>query len=83
LIASAGRKITQAGDLHLACETERTAEANRQALFVRLREMIIAAAVEPKRRRKTRPTRASKVRRLEAKRHRSKLKSHRGPGKDV
>jgi ribosome-associated protein len=77
LMASAGRKITQAGELHLTCETERTAEGNRQALFERLREMIVAAMVEPKRRRKTRPTRASKKRRLEAKRRRSDLKSNR------
>jgi ribosome-associated protein len=83
LIASAGRKITQAGELHLICETERTAEANRSQLFARLREMIIAAAVEPKRRRKTRPTRASKLRRLDAKRHRSSLKSNRRPGEDA
>jgi ribosome-associated protein len=77
LVATAGRKITQAGELHLTCETERTAEGNRQALFERLREMIVAAMVEPKRRRKTRPTRASKKRRLDAKRRRSDLKSNR------
>jgi ribosome-associated protein len=77
LIANAGKRVTQAGELHLSCETERTAEGNRQALFGRLREMIIAAVVEPKRRRKTRPTRASKKRRLDAKRRRSDLKSNR------
>jgi ribosome-associated protein len=77
LMASAGRKMTQAGELHLTCETQRTAEGNRQALFERLREIIVNALVEPKRRRKTRPTRASKKRRLEAKRRRSNLKSTR------
>jgi ribosome-associated protein len=82
LIEAAGKKMTQAGELHLTCETERTAEGNRRALFERLREMIVAAMVQPKRRRKTRPTRASKVRRLAAKKHRSDLKSNRRGGED-
>jgi ribosome-associated protein len=80
LVKLAGRKITQAGDLHLSCETERTAEGNRQALFARLRALIVTALVQPKRRRKTRPTRASKARRLAAKRHRSNVKSNRRSG---
>ena len=80
LIKAAGRKITQAGELHLVCETERTAEGNRRAVFERLREMLVAARVEPKRRRKTRPTRASKMRRLEGKKHRSNIKSNRRSG---
>jgi ribosome-associated protein len=83
LAALAGKRITQAGELHLTCETERTAEANRRELLARLREMVVAAMVEPKRRRKTRPTRASKARRLAAKRHRSDLKSNRRPGSDA
>jgi ribosome-associated protein len=82
LIDNAGKRITQAGELHLTCETERTAEGNRQALLGRLREMIVTALVQPKRRRKTRPTRASKKRRLEAKRRRSNLKSNRRPRVD-
>jgi ribosome-associated protein len=77
LVTLAGRRITQAGELHLTCDSERTAEGNRQALFERLRELIVSAAVEPRRRRKTKPTRASKMRRLEAKRRRSDIKSHR------
>jgi ribosome-associated protein len=80
LTLAAGRKVTQAGELHLTCETERTAEGNRHELFARLREMIIQASVEPRRRRKTRPTRASKMRRLAAKRHRANLKSDRRSG---
>ena len=77
LVATAGRRITQAGELHLTCETERTAEGNRRALFDRLREILVAAIAIPKRRRKTRPTRSSKTKRLAAKRHRSTLKSNR------
>jgi ribosome-associated protein len=77
LIEAAGKKVTLAGDLHLSCDTERTALANRHALFDRLREMLVAALVEPRRRRKTRPTRASKAKRLDAKKRRSNLKSDR------
>jgi ribosome-associated protein len=80
---AAGRKVTQADELHLTCESERTAEGNRRALYERLREMIVAALVEPKRRRKTKPTRASKMRRLAAKRHRSDVKSNRRGGGEM
>ena len=83
LTAAAGKKITQSEELHLSSETERTAEGNRRALFERLREMVVAALVEPKKRRKTRPTRASKARRMQSKRHRADIKSHRRVGPDV
>jgi len=78
----AGHRLTDGDELHLVCETERTQEGNRRELFERLRELIVLAKREPKPHRKTRPTAASRRRRLESKRHRAQIKAHRG-GKDV
>src|ERR1035437_1669885 len=49
----AGRRIIGEGELLLTAETERTQEQNRQACLRKLRELIVAALVEPKVRRKT------------------------------
>jgi ribosome-associated protein len=76
----AGRRLTSAGEIHIAAETERSQEGNRTAVLDRLRALLSAAAHEPKPRRKTKPSRASKQRRLEAKRQRSKIKSGRRSG---
>ncbi len=70
----AGRRLTADGDILLISERERTQEANRTACLMRLREMVIAALVEPIRRRKTRPTRGSQQRRMESKKLRSRIK---------
>jgi ribosome-associated protein len=51
---------------------------NRETARARLFELIRQAAQRPKKRRPTRPTLASKVRRLEGKTKRSKIKSGRG-----
>jgi ribosome-associated protein len=78
---AAGYRLTDSGELHVASDTHRTQGANRAAVFQRLREMIVAALVQPKRRRKTKPTRASKRKRLESKRHRGEIKAgRRGTG---
>jgi ribosome-associated protein len=77
----AGSRLTLAGEIHLVSEAQRSQESNRQEVFRRLREMIVRAKIEPKPRRRTRPTRASKERRLDQKRHRGGIKARRkGPG---
>ena len=58
----------------------RTQEMNRADARDRLAELVAKAAVEPKRRVKTRPTKASKERRLDSKARRSQTKRHRGRG---
>lgn len=73
----AGRRVTAAGEIHLSSDEQRTQRANREAVFERLAEMIRLAKVEPKRRRKTRPSRAAKERRLESKRRRGQIKAGR------
>jgi ribosome-associated protein len=77
----AGRRLTGEGEIHLSADTERGQEGNRAEAFRRLREMIVQAKVEPKIRRKVKPSKAAKARRLEGKRRRSEVKStrrHRG-----
>jgi len=73
----AGSRLTLADDLHLAAETERTQERNRQAVLDRLRLLILSAVKEPERRRKTKPSRGAKERRLKTKKSRSETKSQR------
>jgi ribosome-associated protein len=58
--------------------SERSLEQNRRAAEERLCGLIRAALVEPKVRRKTRPTRASKERRIESKKRRGDAKRQRG-----
>jgi ribosome-associated protein len=71
----AGKRLTLAGELHLSDESSRSQETNRRAVIERLQQMVETARVEPKRRRKTRPTLASKRRRLEGKKRRSETKT--------
>ena len=77
----AGARLTDRDEIHLSSDASRTQQGNRKLIFQRLRELIIAAQVRPKPRRPTRPTKASRRRRLEAKRKRSELKAQRAqPG---
>ena len=79
LIRIAGRRITGDGLLIIDARRFRTQKRNRQDAIDRLVEMIRKAAEEPKPRRKTLPTPASKVRRLGAKQHRKDIKRMRRP----
>jgi ribosome-associated protein len=79
----AGKRLTSAGEIHIASDTERTQEANRAAVMDRLRALLAQAVHEPKARRKTKPSRASKRRRLDAKKRRGEIKANRrGAAKD-
>lgn len=73
-----GARMTGEGVLVLFAQGYRSQELNRQEATERLFELIRAAAVRPKTRRPTRPTKASKERRLEAKKGRSGIKAARG-----
>ena len=79
---AAGRRLTAGGEIHLVSETERGQAANRAEVLRRLREMIVAAKVEPKVRRKTKITRAQKAKRLEQKKRRGSIKAMRRPSFD-
>ncbi|MFO0926325.1 MAG: alternative ribosome rescue aminoacyl-tRNA hydrolase ArfB [Gemmataceae bacterium] len=77
LVGQQRRRITVEGDLVLTSQRYRDQERNRQDCEDKLREMVLQALEAPKPRRATRPTRGSKVRRLEAKRRRSETKADR------
>ncbi|MDY7009855.1 MAG: alternative ribosome rescue aminoacyl-tRNA hydrolase ArfB [Planctomycetota bacterium] len=78
LIRLAGRRITGDGELIITARRYRTQQRNRADALDRLVELIRKAARKPKPRRKTKPTLASKKRRLETKRRRSDTKRTRG-----
>jgi ribosome-associated protein len=78
LAALAGRRLTQDGVLVIIAQRHRTQERNREDARARLIELIRQAAVVPKRRRPTRPTAASRERRIERKKRRSGVKRLRG-----
>lgn len=71
------RRITSNGDLLLTSQRYRDQERNRLDCLEKLAEMLRAAAVKPKTRRKTKPSRGAHERRLAAKKRRSALKSSR------
>ena len=73
----AGRKWTKDGALILQCDETRHQARNREIVRERLKEMILKALVVQKVRIETRPTLASKRRRLAAKRYRSAIKAGR------
>lgn len=73
----AGRRITADDQIHIVADTERTQDANRAAVLERLRELLVQATRERKPRKKTKPSRAARQRRLDAKRRRSQIKAHR------
>lgn len=74
----AGRRWTQEGALVIFVQDTRHQARNREIARERMAELIRQALVAPKRRIKTRPTLASKRRRLEAKKVRGAVKAKRG-----
>jgi len=74
LLASRDSRITQEGVLVLKAQQHRTQEANRTAALARLQAIVEAFAEPPLARRATRPTLASKLRRLEGKAQRGQVK---------
>jgi ribosome-associated protein len=74
----AGRRLTDEGSLLIVARSHRSQAENRREALQRLQELIGRALVEPKRRIATRPTRASKERRLAGKRSLKEHKTGRG-----
>ena len=78
LHAIAGRRISAEGVLLIDSRAHRTQAQNRAAARERLVELVRKAAVRPKSRRKTRPSRAAREKRLESKVKRARVKAGRG-----
>ncbi|WP_288253681.1 alternative ribosome rescue aminoacyl-tRNA hydrolase ArfB [uncultured Hydrogenophaga sp.] len=78
LLALNDTRLTQEGVIVIKAQGSRSLEQNKAEALVRLQAMVDAVAVPPKARRATRPTRASRERRLEGKALRSEVKQARG-----
>jgi len=76
----AGSRLTRDGVLVIIAQRHRTQARNRQDALDRLLELIRRAAVAPRLRRPTRPTKASRERRVQSKKHRAGLKRLRRAG---
>ena len=74
----AGRRLTRDDELLLEAHRHRTQEGNRRDALERLAALIAAARVAPKKRTPTKPTRASRERRLQSKKLRQDVKRMRG-----
>jgi ribosome-associated protein len=73
----AGRRVSADGIILIEARRYRDQERNRVDARERLAALIRRALQAPEKRKPTRPTHASKVRRVEAKRQRSGIKKHR------
>jgi ribosome-associated protein len=77
LRAIAGQKLVDDGSILLSARSERSQEQNRRAALERLAALIRTSLIEPKIRKKTRPTKGSQERRIDAKKRRGAAKSQR------
>ena len=78
LLALSDTRLTQEGVIVIKAQGSRSLEQNKAEALARLQAMVDAVAVPPKERRATRPTRASRERRLQGKAQRSQVKQARG-----
>lgn len=74
----AGRRLTKDGVLVIDADRFRSQERNREDAYARVHELLARAAERPKPRRPSKPTKASKERRLQSKRQRGSTKQQRG-----
>jgi ribosome-associated protein len=74
----AGSKMTAAGELIVTARNHRTREANRAEARARIVELVDQAFVREAPRIKTKPSRAAKARRVDAKKGRGEIKKNRG-----
>ncbi|WP_442490265.1 alternative ribosome rescue aminoacyl-tRNA hydrolase ArfB [Kiloniella sp. GXU_MW_B19] len=75
---TASHLMTSEGVIVLTASQFRTQERNREDARIRLAELIRQATIVQKKRRPTKPTRASKIRRVDQKKQRSAIKKNRG-----
>lgn len=72
------QRITRDGVIVIKAQQGRSLEKNREEALRRLHELIASVAVSPKKRRPTKPTRSSQLKRLDSKSTRGKVKAMRG-----
>jgi len=74
----AGSRMTASGEIVVTARKYRTQEANREDARARLAELIAQAHIRPAKRKRTRPSRAAKAKRVDAKKQRGTVKQGRG-----
>jgi len=82
LLALSDQRLTRDGVIVIKAQRYRTQEKNREEALSRLVEIIKGVGVVQKKRRATKPTKASKKRRMDSKTKRGKTKSLRGKVRD-
>lgn len=82
LLGLRDKRITADGVLVIKAQSHRTQDMNRLDAYARLQEIVQSVAMPPRTRRATRPTRAAKERRLQAKSQRSAIKELRAKAMD-
>ncbi len=74
----AGTRLLQDGSILISARSERSQEQNRRDALGRLADLVGRALIEPKIRKKTKPSRAAQERRIESKKRRGSAKRDRG-----
>ena len=82
LLALRDQRITADGVVVIKAQTTRSQDMNRAEALRRLQELVTRVATPPRPRKPTRPTFASKQRRLEGKSQRAEIKAGRGKVKE-
>ncbi len=82
LLLRSDQRITREGVVVIKAQQHRSQEQNREAALERLRELIVAASIVPRKRRPTKPTRGSQQKRLEGKTLRGRTKTLRSKIED-
>ena len=78
LLRTGDHRVTRTGVVVIKAQAHRSLERNRAEALARLQSLVAAAAHLPKARKPTRPTRSSKLKRIESKKRHSRLKALRG-----
>jgi ribosome-associated protein len=74
LMKLAGRRLTLSGEIVITAQSHRSQEMNRADALEKLCDLIRQATIVPKARRATKPTKASKIKRMEGKAKRGEVK---------
>jgi ribosome-associated protein len=78
LLACSDQRITDAGIVVIKAQRYRSQDKNRDDALARLQDLVDAAAVAPRPRKPTKPTRSAQRRRVDAKTQRGRIKAGRG-----
>ena len=82
LLRRLATRLDSTGQIRVVSQAGRSQLQNRETALERLAELVAAALIEPKKRKATKPTKASKARRVDDKKKRGELKKERRRGGD-